>query len=198
MLENAMNKVIETILERRTIRNYEQRQIDPAELQQVIDAGLYAPTGGGRQSPVMLVCQDAETNEQLGRISRTLFGRANSDGIRFVSQAQRSIADDDSIRSGFYGAPTVITLFAPRRWAYGIHDCTSAAITMSLAAWSLGIGSCYVSRAEETFDSEIGREIMSRAGIGEEYVARVCLCLGYPAGEAGPSKPRKQERVKYL
>ena len=85
MLENAMNKVIETILERRTIRNYEPRQIDPAELQQVIDAGLYAPTGGGRQSPVMLVCQDAETNEQLGRINRTLFGRANSDGIRFVS-----------------------------------------------------------------------------------------------------------------
>ena len=193
-----MNKVLETIAERRTIRNYAPRQIEAEELQQIIDAGMYAPTGGGRQSPVMLVCQDPELNEQLGRLNRRLFGKANSNGIRFVSQAQKSIADDDNIRSGFYDAPTVVTLFSPRQWPYGIHDCTSVAITMSLAAWSLGIGSCYVSRAEETFDSELGRQVMEQAGISNDYVARVCLCLGYPAGELGDPKPRKPGRVKYL
>ena len=198
MLENAMNSLLETIVERRTIRRYAPRQLDPQTLQQILEAGLYAPTGGGRQSPVLLVCRDRAINEQLGRLNRTLFGKANSDGIRFVSQAQRSIADDDSIRSGFYDAPTVVTLFAPRRWLYGIHDCTATAVTMSLAAWSLGVGSCYVSRAEETFDSELGRQVMAQAGIGAEYVARVCLCLGYPAGEAGPPKPRRRERVKFL
>lgn len=193
-----MNKILETIAERRTIRNYAPRQIEAEELQQIIDAGMYAPTGGGRQSPVMLVCQSPELNEQLGRLNRRLFGKANSNGIRFVSQAQKSIADDDNIRSGFYDAPTVVTLFSPRQWPYGIHDCTSVAITMSLAAWSLGIGSCYVSRAEETFDSELGRQVMEQAGISSDYVARVCLCLGYPAGELGDPKPRKPGRVKYL
>lgn len=193
-----MNKILETIAERRTIRNYAPRQIEAEELQQIIDAGMYAPTGGGRQSPVMLVCQSPELNEQLGRLNRRLFGKANSNGIRFVSQAQKSIADDDNIRSGFYDAPTVVTLFSPRQWPYGIHDCTSVTITMSLAAWSLGIGSCYVSRAEETFDSELGRQVMEQAGISSDYVARVCLCLGYPAGELGDPKPRKPGRVKYL
>lgn len=193
-----MNHVIDAIMKRRTIRNYAPEQIDSEKLQQILDAGLYAPTGGGRQSPVMLVCQNREANEQLGRLNRKLFGRANANGIRFVSEAQKSIADDDSIQSGFYGAPTVITLFAPRAWAYGIHDCTPVAVTMSMAAWSLGIGSCYVSRAEETFETELGRELMAEAGIGRDYIARVHLCLGYPAGKVGEAKPRRQERIKFI
>lgn len=76
---------------------------------------------------------------------------------------KKSIADDDNIKSAFYGAPTVITLFAPSDWIYNEQDCASVAITMSIAAWSLGIGSCYVSRAEETFATEYGPEIMEKA-----------------------------------
>lgn len=193
-----MNKVIANIIERRTIRHYKTGQISKEELQQILNAGLYAATAGGRQSPVILVCQDKNLNEQIGRLNRSLFGKANSDGIHFVSEIQKSIADDDSIKSAFYGAPTVITLFAPEQWIYGIHDCTSVAINMSIAAWSLGIGSCYVSRAEETFKTELGKRIKLQAGIDDYYTARVHLCLGYPLGEIGKAKPRKQERIKYL
>lgn len=192
-----MNDVIRTILERRSIRNYQSKQIEPEQLHAILEAGLYAPTGGGRQSPIMLVCQNTEFNERLGRINRTLFGKANSNAIRFVSQTQRSIADDDNILSGFYNAPTVVTLFAPKQWLYGVNDCTSVAITMSLAAWSIGIGSCYVSRAEETFDTELGKTIKAQAGIDEDYMAHVCLCLGYPKGEGQP-KPRKEERIRFI
>ncbi len=193
-----MNEVIRNLLERRTIRHYKDEQIREDELQLILQAGLYASTAGGRQLPVMLVCQDKETNEKLGRINRTAFGRANSDGIHFVSQAQKSIADDDSIKSGFYGAPTVVTLFAPSDWLYGVNDCTSVAVNMTLAAWSLGIGSCYVSRAEETFASEPGRKLMQEAGIDERYTARVCLCLGYPEGDTGTARPRKDGRIKFV
>ncbi|WP_302363111.1 nitroreductase family protein [uncultured Alistipes sp.] len=193
-----MNEVIENILSRRTIRHYKTEQIKEEELNLILQAGLYASTAGGRQSPVMLVCQNSEINERLGRINRQAFGHANSDGIHFVSQTQKSIADDDSIKSGFYGAPTVITLFAPTKWLYGVNDCTSVAVNMSLAAWSLGIGSCYVSRAEETFDSELGRKLMKDAGIGDEYMARVCLCFGYPEGDTGTAKPRKENRIKFI
>ena len=193
-----MNEVIRNLLERRTIRHYKEKQIAEEELQWILQAGLYASTAGGRQLPVMLVCQDKEINEQLGRINRAAFGQANSDGIHFVSQAQKSIADDDAIRSGFYGAPTVVTLFAPSSWLYGVNDCTSVAVNMTLAAWSLGIGSCYVSRAEETFASELGRKLMREAGIEEHYRAHVCLCLGYPDGEMGIAKPRKEGRIKFV
>lgn len=193
-----MNEIIKAIIERRTTRHFSPQQIAHEELRQIVDAGLYAPTGGGRQSPIMLVCQDAEINAQLGRLNRAFFGKANSDGIHFVSPTQKSIADDDSIQNAFYDAPTVITLFAPKRWLYCIHDCTSTAITMSLAAWSLGIGSCYVSRAEETFATELGQKLQAQANIGDDYIARVHLCLGYPLGDLGVGKPRKEGRVRYV
>ena len=193
-----MNKVIEDILSRRTIRNYKPEQIKQEELDEILETGLYAPTGGGRQSPVMLVCQNKEINETLGKINRKVFGKANSDGIKFVSETQKSIADDDNIKSAFYGAPTVITLFAPKDWDYGIHDCTSMAITMTFAAWSLGIGSCYVSRAEETFETEIGKKVMEEAGISKDYIARVHLCLGYPEDITNHAKPRKEGRIHIL
>lgn len=168
------------------------------ELRQILNAGLYAPTGGGRQSPLMLVCQDSAINAKLGRLNRAFFGKANTDGIHFVSSTQKSIADDDAIQSAFYDAPTVVTLFAPNRWLYGIHDCTSVAITMSLAAWSLGIGCCYVSRAEETFATDVGKKLQAQAGISDDYIARVHLCLGYPEGDLGIGKPRKEGRIKYV
>ena len=193
-----MNDVIKTILERRTIRNYQEKQISKEELDLILEAGLYAPTSGGMQRVEMLVCQDKELNDKLGRINRKMFGHANSDGIHFVSETQKSIADDDNIKSAFYDAPTIITLFAPTDWIYNQQDCASVAITMSLAAWSLGIGSCYVSRAEETFATEYGREIMEKAGIAEDKAAFVHLCLGYPANKDNMAKKRKEGRIRQL
>ena len=193
-----MNEVIKTILERRTIRKFQDKQLNREELDLILEAGLYAPTSGGMQRVEMLVCQDKEINDKLGKINRKVFGHANSDGIHFVSETQKSIADDDNIKSAFYDAPTVITLFAPEDWVYNQQDCASVAITMSLAAWSLGIGSCYVSRAEETFATEYGREIMEKAGISEDKIALVHLCLGYPTTKENVAKKRKEGRVKYL
>ena len=193
-----MNEVIKTILERRTIRRFQERQISREELDLILEAGLYAPTSGGMQRVEMLVCQDKEINETLGKINRKVFGQANSDGIHFVSETQKSIADDDNIKSAFYDAPTVITLFAPKDWVYNQQDCASVAITMSLAAWSVGIGSCYVSRAEETFATEYGQEIMEKAGISEDKIALVHLCLGYPITTANVAKKRKEGRIKFL
>lgn len=193
-----MNQVIQAIIDRRTTRRFAPQQITSEELQQILNAGFYAPTGGGRQSPLMLVCQNPELNTKLGKLNRAFFGKANSDGIHFVSPTQKSIADDDSIQSAFYDAPTVVTLFAPKRWLYSIHDCTSTAITMSLAAWSLGIGSCYVSRAEETFSTELGQKLQAQANISGDYIARVHLCLGYPSCDLGAGKPRKEGRIRYI
>lgn len=193
-----MNEVMKNILERRSIRHFRPERIKPEELEQILQAGLWAPNAGGRQLPIMLVCNDYEINEQLGRINRAVFGEANSDGINFVSKTQKSIADDKNIKNGFYCAPTVITLFATERWMYAIPDCSIAAESILLAAWSLGIGGCYVTRAEETFESEVGKKLMARAGIEDYYKARVCVCLGYPDGEIGEGKPRKEGRVKQI
>jgi nitroreductase len=76
-----------------------------------------------------------------------------------------------------------------------------AAESMTLTAWSLGIGSCFVSRSEETFETDFGQEIIRKAGLDkldEEYIARAFLALGYPDGEIGDAKPRKSNRIIIL
>ena len=72
------------------------------------------------------------------------------------------------------------------------------AITMTLVAWSLGIGSFYVSRAEETFDTVYGKKVMEECGISQDYVAKVHLCLGYPKDITNHVKPRKEGRIHLL
>ena len=159
------------ILERRTIRRFRRKQLCPEELKKIVLAGLWAPGAGGRQSPLLPACQNPEINECLGKINRGAFGKANSVGIRFVSKYQKSIADDDVIKGGFYESPTVVTLFAPKAWVYAAQDC-AAAKSMCLAAWSLGIGACHVGRA--------GERQISENGIASRYKACACLCQAIP------------------
>ena len=110
-----MNELIEKILHRRTIRRFESRQIEEDALQQILQAGLYAPSAGGRQGPMLVVSQDRETNEQLGKIKRANSQPRMATGASYVSKEQPSIADDPHLKNAFYGAPTVITMFAPKK-----------------------------------------------------------------------------------
>lgn len=190
-----MQDLIEFIKSRRTIRKYKPEQIKEEELQKIIEAGLYAPNAGSQQKAKFLVIQDKEVLQKLGVINRLAFGRANSDKVHYVSKNQPSIADTDNIKSGFYDAPTVILIFTPKDWYYPAEDCSAAAESMMLEAWSLGIGSCFVSRADETFATEYGKEILKKAGLEENIEAKVLLTLGYPEGEIGSGKPRKENRV---
>lgn len=141
------NAILETILHRRSIRHYKPDQIPEAALDAILQAGLYAPSAGGRQGVLFVVSQDAETNERLGRIKKANSRVRPSTETAYISREQPSIADDPSIQSAFYGAPTVVTLFGPKQFLYAINDCSVAAENTMLAADSLGIGSCYIGSA---------------------------------------------------
>ncbi|MDR1616809.1 MAG: nitroreductase family protein [Syntrophomonadaceae bacterium] len=191
-----MNEIIRCMLERRSIRKYKPEQIPDEELNAVLEAGLYAPSAGGRQSPLIVVCQNAETNAALGKINKAAFRGRMSTGNVYVSKDQPSIADDAGIASGFYGAPTVITLFAPGNFLYSEADCCMAAQNIMLAAHSLRIGSCMIARARDTFSSELGRQLMEEWGIGKETEAKFHVVLGYADGVRPSPKPRKEGRIK--
>jgi nitroreductase len=103
-----MNEVIKNMLERRSIRKYKSEQIAEDTLNAILLAGTYAPSAGGRQSPVIVVCQNAEVNDRLGKINRAAFKGRVSTEKSYISKEQPSIADDISLKSGFYGAPTVL------------------------------------------------------------------------------------------
>lgn len=188
-----MNDMINMMVTRRTIRRYKPDQILEQELSAILDAGLHAPNAGGGQSAIIVVSQNADINNELGAINRVAHPLKPEMGR--VSKEQPSIADDINIKSAFYSAPTVFTLFAPKGLYNCTGDCFVAAENMIIAAQSLGIGSCMVARATETFETERGREIQKLWGIDDRYEARVHLALGYPEGNPPSYKPRKENRI---
>lgn len=192
-----MSDWMETILHRRAIRRFQTEQIEESALRQILKAGLYAPSAGGRQSVIFAVCQDRAVNERLGRIKRANSNPRMATAAGYVSREQPSIADDPNLKNAFYDAPTVITLFAPRDFLFSAEDCAVAAENMMLAADSLGIGSCYIGQGWTAFADPYGQEILQKWGIRAGYYAVMQLLLGYPRqGDPHPApKPRKEGRV---
>lgn len=191
------NETIQTILNRRSIRRFDTRQVEEEKLQQILKAGLYAPSAGGRQGVLFVVCQDREVNERLGRIKRANSHPRMATEHCYVSREQPSIADDPEIKNAFYGAPSVITLFAPKGFLFAVDDCAVAAENMMLAAASLEIGSCYIGQGWTAFADPYGQEILKTWGIRTDYYAVMQQLLGYQKeGDRHPSpKPCKAGRV---
>jgi len=191
-----MNNIIQNMIERRSIRKYKAEQITEAELDMILQAALYAPSAGSRQSAIIAVCQNAEINTALGKINKTAFNGRVSTATSYISKEQPSIADDPSLESGFYNAPTVLTLFAPKNFLYTVADCCVAAQNIMLAAHSLGVGSCMVGRAKDTFASELGQRLQKEWSIDENYEATFHVLLGYSSDTKHPTaKPRKDGRI---
>lgn len=192
-----MNETMQTILHRRAIRRFDERQIDEELLQQILQAGLYAPSAGGKQGVIFAVCQDREVNERLGKIKRANSNPHMATAKNYVSKEQPSIADDPGLVNAFYDAPTVITMFAPKNFLFSADDCAVAAENMMLAADSLGIGSCYIGQGWTAFADSYGQEILRKWEIRTDYYAVMQLLLGYPKpdGKHPTAKPRKNDRI---
>ena len=192
-----MNEVMNTILHRRSIRRFNDRQIEEPALRQILQAGLYAPSAGGRQGVIFAVCQNREINERLGKIKRANSNPHMANGDNYVSREQPSIADDPKLINAFYGAPTVITLFAPKNFLFSQEDCAAAAENMMLAADSMGIGSCYIGQGWTAFADPYGQEKLREWSIPTDHYAVMQLLLGYPReGDKHPApKPRKANRI---
>ncbi len=190
-------ELFELMKHRRAIRRFETRQIEEEALQRILEAGLYAPSAGGRQGVIFAVCQDREVNQKLGKIKRANSNFRMSTDSSFVSREQPSIVDDPKLTSSFYDAPTVITMFAPKNFLFSVEDCAVAAENMMLAADALGIGSCYIGQGWTAFADPYGQEILKKWGIRTDYYAVMQLLLGYPReGDAHPAaKPRENDRV---
>jgi nitroreductase len=188
-----MNDLLELIKERRSIRKYQEKQIPLADLETIVEAGLYAPNAGGGQRSKIVAIQNRILTEELGRRNIARFNRANLAGS-YVSSDQPSVIDDPTIKSGFYGAPTVCAIFSPKNFLYSIPDAFCCAENMVLEASSLGIASCIVARGEETFDNEFGEMLMRKWEIPSTMIARCFVLLGYCEGEYPAIKPRKPGR----
>ncbi len=169
-----MKSTIDDLKARRSCRAYKSEQINEDELKAVLEAGEYAPTGMGMQSPIMVVVQDKPTIKLLSEINADIMG-----------------VDKDP----FYGAPTVVVVLADTNRATWVEDGSLVLGNLMNAAYAIGLGSCWINRARETFDRPEGKELLKKWGIPENYRGVGNCILGYPAAECPKSKPRKENYI---
>ncbi|MCR5108470.1 MAG: nitroreductase family protein [Lachnospiraceae bacterium] len=193
-----MNKdLLDIIKERRSIRKYTDQKIREDDLNKIIEAGLYAPNAGGGQRSMLLVMNDKELVEKVGRLNAGCMRRDRLSG-GYVSEEQPSLIDDPSIKSGFYGAPTVIAVFAQKNFLYNIPDAFCISENMVLEAYDLGLASCIVARGEETFMTPEGQEYLRKWDIPQNMECKCFVLLGYVNGKYPDIKKRREGRVKVV
>lgn len=174
------NATVQALLERHTTRRFSHKPIDREILALVVACGNQAPSALGKRDPLLVTCTNAQDNLMLGRISRSLATERERGLATHVSSTQPSIVDDPTIEDAFYGAPAMIYGFSRRDWEFSREDSAIAADAMMVAAASLGLGTCYVSRARETFRQPTARAWARRHAVPDDYDGTFALCLGRP------------------
>lgn len=169
-----MNEVLKCLKERRSVRKYRSEQIKDSELEQILEAGTYAPTGMGMQSPIMVAVQDPEMIAKLSKMNAAVMG----------------VTSDP-----FYGAPTVIVVLADRSRGTYVEDGSLVMGNLMNAAYSIGVDSCWIHRAKEEFESEEGKALLKKWGIKGDYVGIGHCVLGYAKDAPAPAKPRKENYI---
>lgn len=168
-----MNEAMNNLLSRRSIRKYSDRQVPDDLLDQVLEAGLYAPTGMNRQNVIMVAVRDKETRDLLSKLNAAVMG---------------------SDRDPFYGAPCVIVVLGDGD-NYPIVENGSLVLgNLMNAAHAVGLGSCWIHRAKQVFDSPEGKELLKKWGLPEHLQGVGNCILGYPAEKPEP-KPRLDGRI---
>lgn len=173
-----MNEVIKAMKERRSIRKFKPDMVSKAEIDQVIEAGLYAANGRGQQSTIVVAVTNKELRDKLSKANAKVAGMPES-------------ADP------FYGAPVVLIVLAEKNWPTHVYDGSLTIGNMMLAAHTLGLGSCWIHRAKEEFETEEYQALLKELGVEGEYEGIGHCILGYPEGEAPKAAARKENRVFY-
>lgn len=173
-----MNETIKTIIERRSVKNYETKQVPQEKLDLILKAGTYAASGRGLQPSVILVIQDEDIIKELSKINAEIFERQGDP---------------------FYGAPTILMVLTEKDRSTGIEDASLVLGNMMLAAHSLGLGTCWIHRARQELNYKYVQEMLERNGIDHtKYIGVGHLSLGYPKGEIKPAAPRKEDYIRYI
>ena len=196
-----MNKVIDVIMSRRSVREYTQEQVDKELLTAVIEAGRCAPSGGNAQLTHFIVIQNPDILSELIRISKIEFAKIIPDENTYASL--RSTIEHahmpDFHFNYMWWAPTLIITAHKKGHTNAMADSVCAIENMTIAAESLGLGSCYINPPHWLDDSEGFREFMYTIGLGKDETVTASLALGYPA-EKSPKQPleRSGNPVTYV
>lgn len=168
---------VETLMTRRSVRKYKPDMVPQENLQRILEAGEYAATGRGRQSPIILAVTDKTMRDKLSKMNAAIMG-----------------VDSDP----FYGAPVVLVVLADKTVPTYLYDGSLVMGNLMNAAHAEGIASCWIHRAKEEFNSEEGKKILQDLGITGDYEGIGHCILGYADGDEPAPAPRKESYVYFV
>lgn len=174
-----MNEVLKTLETRRSCRSFKPDMINDEDLAAIIKAGTYAPTGMGKQSPIIIAVKDKALRDEIAEENRKIGGW----GEGF---------------DPFYGAPVILIVLAKKDIVTHVYDGALVMGNLMNAAESLGIASIWIHRAKEEFESDFGKKILERLGITDEYEGIGHCALGYATQPVADPVPRKADYVYYI
>ena len=177
------NKTIKDIISRRSVKKYQSKAVEKDLLEEIVKAGTYAPTGRNSQSPIIIAVTQKEMRDRLSRMNLEII-----QGRGLVTSSGHS--------DPFYGAPVVLVVLAKKDVATRVYDGSLVMANMMLAAHSLGLGSCWIHRAKEMFETEEGKQILRDMGVTEEYEGIGNCIVGYAAENA--CKPQVERKADYV
>lgn len=173
-----MSELLDIIKTRRSIRKFKPDAVPQELIEKVVEAGTYAASGRGKQSPVIIVIENEDLKEELSKLNSEIFGKPDFDT--------------------FYKAPVYILVAADASANTCVYDGTLALGNMMLEAHALGLGTCWIHRAKESMEHELYKDLFRSLGIEGEYVGVGHLALGYADCELPKAAPRKENYVYYV
>ena len=166
---------LECLKTRRSVRAYKPDAVPTELIDKMLEAGTFAPTGMGRQSPIIVAITNKEVRDQLSKLNAGVMG-----------------SDDDP----FYGAPAVLVVLARKDVPTHVYDGSLVMGNLLNAAHELGLASCWIHRAKEEFETDEGRAILTGLGIDADEYEGIGNCIvGYAAGPEPEAKPRKEDYI---
>ena len=174
-----MSEALENIKTRRSIRKYKPDMVPQEILDKIIEAGLYAASGMGQQNTIIIQVTNKELRDKISKMNQEIGGW--EEGF-----------------DPFYGAPVMLIVLAKKDWPNRVYDGSLVMGNLMLAAHDLGIGSCWIHRAKQEFETDWGKEFLKSLGIEEEYEGIGHCALGYVDGDYPKAPTIKENRVYYV
>lgn len=171
------NEVLKAIRERRSIRRFKPEQVTDEELKTILEAGTWAPTGHGSQDPWIVAVQNEALRKRLTQLNAQIMG----------------VSSDP-----YYGAPTLVLVFASKDNENNYRDGSLVLGNMMLAAHSIGLASCWINREDKMFETAEGKQIMKELDLPDGLMGVGALSLGYAASQPHTVKPRKEEYYRIV
>lgn len=174
-----MNEVIKAMEDRRSIRKFKPDMPSKDDLNQIIEAGLYAANGMGKQATITIAVTNKELRDRLAKINTQIGGWEES-------------------FDPFYGASVILIVLADKTWANRVYDGSLVMGNMMLAAQALNLGSIWIHRAKEEFELPEYKQLLKELGVEGEWEGIGHCAVGYADGELPKAAPRKDKRVFWI